>query len=84
MFDVANWVARLNGEDGPRGMPSHEALSVSSQGALEIFSVIEQSPFLVRDLFSSSTVVAKFCKRDKGRRPSPQRPQCPILYCRLK
>ena len=33
MFDVANWVARLNGEDGPRGTPSHEALSVSPQGA---------------------------------------------------
>ena len=32
MFDVANWVACLNGEDGPGGMPSHEALSVSSQG----------------------------------------------------
>ena len=29
MFDVANWVAHLNGEDGPGGMPSHEALSVS-------------------------------------------------------
>ena len=25
MFDVANWVACLNGENGPRGMPSHEA-----------------------------------------------------------
>ena len=35
MFDVANWVASLNGENGPRGTPSHEALSVSSQGALE-------------------------------------------------
>ena len=39
MFDVANWVARLDGEDGPGGKPSHEALSVSSQGALEISSV---------------------------------------------
>ena len=36
MFDVTNWVACLNGEDGPGGMPSHEAVSVSSQGALEI------------------------------------------------
>ena len=26
MFDVANWVACLNGEDGPGGTPSHEAL----------------------------------------------------------
>ena len=31
MFDVANWVACLNGEDGPGGTPSHEAFSVSSQ-----------------------------------------------------
>ena len=36
MFDVANWVASLNGEKGHGGTPSHEALSVSSQGALEI------------------------------------------------
>ena len=26
MFDVVNWVACLNGENGPGGMPSHEAL----------------------------------------------------------
>ena len=26
MFDVANWVACLNRENGPRGVPSHEAL----------------------------------------------------------
>ena len=32
MFDVANWVACLNGENGPRGTPSHETLSVTSQG----------------------------------------------------
>ena len=36
MFDIANWVACLNGENGPVGTPSHEALSVSPQGALEI------------------------------------------------
>ena len=36
MFDVANLVACLNGENGPRGTPSHEALSVSPQGAREI------------------------------------------------
>ena len=36
MFDVANLVSRLNGENGPGGTPSHEALSVSPQGALEI------------------------------------------------
>ena len=32
MFDVGNWVACLNGENGPGGMPSHKALSVSPQG----------------------------------------------------
>ena len=26
MFDVANWVAYLNGENGPGGTSSHEAL----------------------------------------------------------
>ena len=46
MFDVANWVACLNGEDGPGGAPSHEALSVSSQGALEISSFLGQRRFL--------------------------------------
>ena len=39
MFDVANWVACLNGENGPGGTPSHETLLVSSQGVLEIASV---------------------------------------------
>ena len=29
MFDVANGVAFLDRENGPRGMPSHETLSVS-------------------------------------------------------
>ena len=36
MFDVANWVACLNGENDPGGRPSHEALLVSPQEALEI------------------------------------------------
>ena len=84
MFDVADWVARLNGEDGPGGMPSHEALSVSSQGALEISSIIGQPPSWVRDHFSSSRVVKKACKRDEERGPSSQRPQYPNLYKRLK
>ena len=84
IFDVANWVARLSGEDGPEEMPSHEALSVSSQGAPEISSVVGQPPLLVRDHFSSPRVVAKSCKRDKGHRPSPQRPQYPNLYRCLK
>ena len=42
MFDVSNRVASLNRESGPGGTPSHEALSVSSQGALEISSVAGQ------------------------------------------
>ena len=55
IFDVANWVACLNGEDGPRGTPSHEALSVSSQGALEISSVTGQPPSL-EDVISAHLV----------------------------
>ena len=58
MFDVANWVACHNGENGPGGMPSHEALSVSPQGALEISSVAGQPPSLDRDNFSSPRVLA--------------------------
>ena len=53
MFDVANWVACLNGENGPGGTPSHEALLVSPQGALEISSVIVQPPALDRNNFST-------------------------------
>ena len=53
IFDVANWVVHLNGEDGLGGMPSHETLSVSPQRALEFFlshwtsSFFGQSPFQV-------------------------------------
>ena len=65
MFDVANWVACLNGENGPRGMPSHEALSVSSQGALEISSVTGQPPSLHRNHFCTPRLVAKSHKRDE-------------------
>ena len=39
-------IGLLHRENGPGGTPSHEALSVLSQGALEISSVAEQSPFL--------------------------------------
>ena len=46
MFDVTNWVACLNGENGLGGTPSHEALLVSPQGALEISSVVGQPPSL--------------------------------------
>ena len=59
MFDASNWVSYLNGEDGPGGTPSHETLSISPQGALEIFSVFEHPPSFVRDHSSSPRVVAK-------------------------
>ena len=84
MFDVANWVACLNREDGPGGMPSHEALSVSSQGALEISSVTGPPPSLDRCHFCTPRLVAESCKRDERRRPSSQRPQYPTLYRRPK
>ena len=84
MFDVANWVASLNGENGPGGMPSHEALSGSSQGALEISSVAGQPPSLDRSHCSPPRLVAKSLKRDERCRPSSQRPQYPTLYRRLK
>ena len=75
MFDVANWVACLNGENGPGGMPSHEALSVSPQGALEIFSVVGHPPSMDRNHFSTPRLVAKSHKHDERCRPSSQIPQ---------
>ena len=63
MFDVINWVACLNREDGPGGTPSHEALSVSPQGTLEISSVIGHPPSLDRNHFSTPRMVAKSRKR---------------------
>ena len=41
------------------GTPSHEALSVSSQGALEISSVAGQPPSLNRNHFCTPRLVAK-------------------------
>ena len=70
MFDVANWVACLNGENGPGGTPSHEALSISPQGALEISSVAGQLPSLDRNHFSTPRVVAESPKNDERCRPS--------------
>ena len=83
MFDVANWVACLNGENGPGGTPSHEAPSVSSQGALEISSVAGQPPSLDRSHCSTLRLVANSLKSDERCRPSSQRPQYPTLYRRL-
>ena len=65
MFDVANWVACLNRENGPGGTPSHEALSVSSQGALEISSVAGQPPSLDRNHFCTPRLVAEPRKHDE-------------------
>ena len=79
MFDVSNWVASLNGENGPGGTPSHEALSVSSQGALEISSVAGQPPSLDRSHCSPPRLVAKPHKCDERRRPSSQGPQYPTI-----
>ena len=84
MCDVANWVACLNGENGPRGTPSHEALSVLSQGVLEISSVAGQPPSLDRSHCSPVGLVAKPLKCDERCRPSSQRPQYPTLYRCLK
>ena len=84
MFDVANWVACLNGENGPGWIPAHEALSVSPQGALQISSVVRQPPSLDRNHFSTPGVVAESHKRDERCRPSSQRPQYPTLYRHLK
>ena len=79
MFDVANWVACLNRENGPGGTPLHEALSVSSPGALEISSVTGQPPSLGRNYFCTPRLVAEPHKHDERHRPSCQRPQLPIL-----
>ena len=84
MFDVANPVACLNGEDGPGESPLPEALSFSPQGARKISSAVGHTPSLGRDHFSSPRVVAKSCKCEEGCRPSPQRPQYLNLYRHLK
>ena len=68
----------------PTQEPSHEALSVSPPGALEISSVVGHPPSLDRNHFITPRIVAKSCKRDKRLRPSSQRPQYPTLYRHLK
>ena len=83
MFDVPNWVACLNREDGPEGMPSHETLSVASQGALEIPSVIGHPLSLVRDHFTSPRVLANPINVMKGAHLHPI-PQYLNLHRRLK
>ena len=80
MFDVANWVACLNGENGPEGTPSHETLSVSSQEALEISSVTVQPHSLDRNHSCTPRLVAEPHKCDERCRPSSQIPQYQTLY----
>ena len=69
----------LNGEIGPIGTTSHEAPSVSHQGALEISSTTGQPPSLDRSHLCTPGLVAESCKRDERLRPSSQRPQYPSL-----
>ena len=76
MLYVANWVAYLNKEDGPGGTPSHEAVSVSSQGALEISSVAGQPPSLDRCHFCTPRLVAESSKSDESN--SLQTPQTKV------
>ena len=59
MFDVANWVACLNGEDGTRGTPSHETLQFHLKEHWRYPQTIQQPPSLVTDHFGSPKVVAK-------------------------
>ena len=77
-------IIRLNGENGPGGMPSHKALPVSPQGALEISSVVGHPPSLDRNHCSTPRMVAKSHKCDERCRPSFQIPQYPTLYRCLK
>ena len=62
IFDVTNWVAYLNREDGPGGPPSHESFSVAPQVKLEISSITGHPPYLVRDHIGSPGLMAKSCQ----------------------
>ena len=67
-----------------KGTPSHEALSVSPQGALEISSVVGHPPSVDRNHFSTPRLVTESHTRDERCRPLSQRPQYLTLYRRLK
>ena len=75
MFDAAYRISCLNGENGPGVMPSHEALSISPQGALKISSVAGQPPSLDRNDFCTHRLVTEPHKRDERWGPSSQRPK---------
>ena len=83
MFDVTYWVACLNGENVPRGTPSHGGpFSFTSRSTGDILSRWTAS--LERSHFSTLRLVAKSFEHDERCRPSSQRPQYPTLYRRLK
>ena len=84
MFDVANGVACLNGEDAPRGTPSHEAIQ---------FHLKEhwRCPQLLNGLLPWSETISanldwwkNLVHVMKAAEHSPQRPQYPNLHRRLK
>ena len=71
-FDVSHSVASINRKNGPRRLPSHETLSVASQGELDFSSVAGQVPSLVRHHNSSSGLVAESTKCYRSCRSPPQ------------
>ena len=72
-FDVTHWVASINRKNGPRRPPSHETFSVTSQGELDISSVVGQAPSLVRLHNSSSGLMAESTKCSQRCRSPPPR-----------
>ena len=84
MFDVSNWVVSLNRENGPRGTTSHETLSVSPQGALEISSTTGQPPSLDRSHLCTPGWWQNPANVMKDSHLHPKRPQYRTLYRRLK
>ena len=82
MFDVINWVACLNGENGPWGMPSHKTLQFHLKEHWRYPQSLDS--LLSRTEAISAHLVAESHKRDERCRPSSQRPQYPTLFRRLK
>ena len=66
MFDVANWVACLNGENGPGGTPSLEAPFQFHLKEHWKYPVVAQPPSLDRVFFTSPRVVASPSNVMKG------------------
>ena len=76
--------SEFNRKNGPRRPPSHETLSVASQGELDFSSVAGQAPSLVRLHNSSSGLVAESTKCSQRCRSPPPRTQRSSVYRRLK